>query len=54
MRKMATSMEHEARLKMQGPDYVPLDKETAMRYIEEVEMKKGKMLTPIVVAQKMG
>ena len=47
-------MEHEARLKMQGADYVPLDKETALRYIEEVEMKKAKMLAPVVVAQKMG
>ena len=47
---MAKTMEHEARLKMQGPDYVPLDRETTLRYIEEVEMKKAKLLANVKVA----
>ena len=54
MKTLAKTMEHEARLKMQGPDYEPLDKETTMRYIEEVEMRKGKLLASVIVAQKMG
>jgi hypothetical protein len=29
---------------------VPLDRETALRYIEEVEMKKAKLLANVKVA----
>ena len=50
MKSLAKSMEHEARLKMQGPDYVPLDRATALQYIEEVEMKKAKLLANVKLA----
>ena len=39
---------------MQESNYEPLDKETALRHIETVELKKAAKMAAKVVAQKMG
>ena len=41
-------------MKSQEPDYQPLDKETALKHVEAVEMKKAVQMAGAVVAQKMG
>ena len=50
MKIIAKETEVEERIKSQEPGYRPIDKETALRYIECIEMKKSKHMAGIMVA----
>ena len=50
MKIIAKETEVEERIKTQEAGYRPIDKDTALRYIENIEMKKAKHMAGILVA----
>ena len=54
MKKVAGEVELAERLKMMGPGYEPLDKETALKHIKQIEMRKVQQIAGALIAAKMG
>ena len=54
MKEVAGEVELTERMKMMGPGYAPLDKETALKHIEEIEKRKVQQIAGALIATKMG
>ena len=50
MKIIAKETEVQQRIMVQEPGYRPIDKETALRHIEDIEIKKSKHIAGIIVA----
>lgn len=51
---MAAEIEGTERIRMKPEGYEPLDKETALRHVDEVEQHKAKTMAGVVLAAQMG